>query len=87
MGERSFQGSSRMKDDQKEKIEEAAVTSVGAGVGGVGGATVGILELAATQGNVTNLSAGMAIGAGAVAGGLAFFFGYKLYRHLRKAKS
>ena len=76
-----------MKDDQKEKIEEAAVTSVGAGVGAMGGATVGVLELAATQGNVTNLSSSMVIGAASVAGGLAFFFGYKLYRHLRKAKN
>ncbi len=76
-----------MKEDQKEKIEEAALTSVGAGVGGVGGATVGVLELAATQGNVTDLSAGLAIGAGAAVGGLAFFLGYKLYRHFKKPKA
>jgi hypothetical protein len=40
------------------------------------------LELAA-QGAATGLSAGIMIGAGAVAGGLAFFFGYKAYRQLR----
>ncbi len=69
-----------------DKIEEAAVTGVGAGVGGVGGATVGVLELAA-QGNVTNLSAGIVIGAGAVVGGLAFFLGYKLFRQLTQPKA
>jgi hypothetical protein len=71
----------------KEQIEEAAVTGVGAGFGGVGGATVGVLELAATQGNVTNLSAGIVIGAGAAVGGLAFFLGYKLYRRLARPKA
>ena len=76
-----------MNVGQKEKIEEAAVTSVGAGVGGVSGATVGVLELAAQQGNVTDLGAGMVIGAGALVGGLAFFFGYKLYRYFRKART
>ena len=76
-----------MEQSDKEKIKSAAAASVGAGVGGAGGATVGVLELAATQGTVTGLSAGLVIGAGAVAGGLAFLFGYKLYRHLRKAKS
>jgi hypothetical protein len=76
-----------MKESKREIIEEAAVTGVGAGVGGAGGATVGVLELAATQGTVTGLTASMAIGAGALAGGLAFFLGYKAYRHLRKNKS
>jgi hypothetical protein len=71
----------------KEKIEEAAVTSVGAGVGGAGGATVGVLELAATQGTVTGLSAGLAIGAGALAGALTFFLGYKVYRHFKTPKA
>lgn len=71
----------------KERVEKAAVTSVGAGVGTAGGATVGVLELAATQGTVTALSAGVVIGVGAVAGGLMFFLGYKAYRHLRKSKT
>jgi hypothetical protein len=73
--------------DEHEKIEGAAVTGLGAGVGGAGGATVGILELAAVQGTVTTLSAGVMIGVGAVAGALTFFLGYKAYRHLRKPKS
>lgn len=75
-----------MNKDRIEKIEGAAVTGVGAGVGGVGGATAGVLELAA-QGNVSNLSASLAIGAGAVVGGLAFFYGYKLYRRLKDTGS
>jgi hypothetical protein len=75
-----------MTQHDREKVEAAAITSVGAGVGGAGGATVGVLELAA-QGAVTGLTAGLAIGAGAVVGGLAFFLGYKAYRHLRKPKS
>jgi hypothetical protein len=70
----------------KERVEKAAVTGVGAGVGGAGGATVGVLELAATQGTVTGLSAGMMIGAGAVAGAATFYLGYKLYRRLRNGK-
>ena len=76
-----------MSGDEKEKLEEAAVTSVGAGVGGAGGATVGVLELAATQGTVTGLSAGIVIGAGAVAGAVTFLLGYKLYRHFKAPKA
>jgi len=72
---------------EKERVEEAAVTGVGAGVGGASGATVGVLELAATQGTVTGLSAAIAIGAGAVAGALAFFLGYKVFRHFKKPKA
>jgi hypothetical protein len=75
-----------MNEVGKEKIKEAAVTSVGAGVGGAGAATAGVLELAAQTGAVTALSAGAVIGAGAVAGGVLGFFGYKLFRHLTKAK-
>ncbi len=75
-----------MTEADKERVEAAAVTSVGAGVGGAGGATVGVLELAA-QGAATGLSAGIMIGAGAVVGGLAFFFGYKAFRHLRKPRA
>jgi hypothetical protein len=72
---------------EKEKVETAAVTGVGAGVGGAGGATVGVLELAATQGTVSALSAGFVIGAGALAGAATFFFGYKLYRHYIRPKA
>ena len=75
-----------MTEADKEKVEAAAVAGVGAGVGGAGGATVGIIELAA-QGAATGLSASLVIGAGALAGGLAFFFGYKAFRHLTKPKS
>jgi hypothetical protein len=74
-----------MTEADKERVEAAAVTSVGAGVGGAGGATVGVLELAA-QGAATGLSAGLVIGAGALVGGLAFFFGYKAFRHITKPK-
>ena len=70
----------------KEKIKEVAAASVGAGVGGAGGATVGVLELAA-QGSVTALSASVIIGVGAVAGGVLSLLAYKLYRHLKKPKS
>ena len=76
-----------MKEAEKETIEKVAVTGVGAGVGGVGGATVGVLELAATQGTVTGLSAGVVIGVGAVAGAAAFFLGYKALRHFMKPKA
>jgi hypothetical protein len=76
-----------MKKPEKEKVETAAVTGVGAGVGGAGGATVGVLELAATQGTVTGLTAGVVIGLGAAAGALTFFLGYKAYRKLKDAKS
>jgi hypothetical protein len=78
---------SELMVSEKRKIEKAAVAGVGAGVGTAGGATVGVLELAATQGTVTGLSAGVVIGIGAVAGAATFFFGYKLYRHFRKTKS
>jgi hypothetical protein len=75
-----------VKEEEKERIKAAAATSVGAGVGGVGGATAGVLELAA-QGTVTGLSAGVVIGVGALAGGVLSLLGYKLYRHLKKPKS
>lgn len=76
-----------MKENQKETVETAAVAGVGAGVGTAGGATIGVLELAATQGTVTGLSAGLVIGVGAVAGAAAFFLGYKAYRHFKKSAS
>ena len=73
-------------DNGSETVKSAAAASVGAGVGGAGGATAGVLELAA-QGSVTALSAGLAIGLGALAGGALSFLGFKLYRHLTKPKS
>jgi hypothetical protein len=75
-----------MTEADKEKVEAAALASVGAGVGGAGGATVGVLELAA-QGAATGFLAGVVIGAGALVGGVAFFLGYKAYRQLRKPRS
>jgi hypothetical protein len=73
-------------ENGSERIKSAAAASVGAGVGGAGGATAGVLELAA-QGGVTALSAGAVIGAGAIAGAAVAFLGFKLYRHLTKPKS
>ncbi len=51
-------------------------------MGTAGGASVGVLELAA-QGVVTGLSAGLVIGLGAVAGALA---GYGVYRSVTRKK-
>jgi hypothetical protein len=67
----------------KEKAKAAAVASVGAGVGGVGGASVGVLELAA-MGTATEVTAGAMIVAGAAAGAALFLAGWGLYRVLRK---
>jgi len=64
----------------RRKDRETAKAVAAAGVGGAGGATAGVLELAA-QGVLTGLSAGVAIGAGAAAGALA---GYALLRLLKK---
>jgi hypothetical protein len=75
------------KKPDLENVETAAVTGVGAGVGGAGGATFGVLELAATQGSVSAFSAGVVIGAGALVGAAAFFLGYKAYRRLKEQKS
>jgi hypothetical protein len=36
---------------------------------------------------VTGISASLAIGVGAAAGALAFFFGYKAYRHFVNRKA
>jgi len=73
-----------MTEDEKEKAKAAALAGIGAGVGSVGGATVGVLELAATSGSVTAISAGMVIGLGAAAGaGIA----YGIYRLFKKRKS
>lgn len=70
----------------KENIAAAAVSGAGATVGTAGGATVGVLELAA-RGAVTGLSASVMIGAGAVAGaGLAYGL-FKLIRGRRKGRT
>jgi hypothetical protein len=73
-----------MTESDKELAKAAAVASVGAGVGTAGGATVGVLELAASTGSVTAFSAGVVIGVGGVAGGLIAF---GLYRFFRKRKT
>lgn len=78
-----------MPEDEKDDLATApaaAAAGVGAGVGGAGAATVGVIELAAAQGTVTGLSAGIVIGAGAVAGALLGLAGYRLYRSLTKPK-
>jgi hypothetical protein len=76
-----------MREVDREKVEAAAVTGVGAGVGTAGGATVGVLELAATTGTVTGFTAGVVIGLGALAGAATFFLGYQAYRKLKKPKA
>jgi uncharacterized membrane protein YebE (DUF533 family) len=74
-----------VSESGSERIKSAAAASVGAGVGGAGGATAGVLELA-SLGSVNALSAGLVIGVGAVAGGVLSLLGFKLYRHLTKPK-
>ena len=69
-------------EDVKDKIAAAAVTGAGASVGGAGGATVGVLELAA-RGVATGLTASVVIGAGAAAGAV---LAYGAYRFFRKRK-
>jgi uncharacterized membrane protein YebE (DUF533 family) len=66
----------------KDKVAAAAVTGAGASVGGAGGATVGVLELAA-RGAATGLSAGLVIGAGAAAGAALAYGVYRLFRTRR----
>jgi len=74
-----------MGHEGKEKIKAAAAASVGAGVGGAGGATAGVLELAA-HGAETAISSGVVIGLGAAAGAILSFLGYRFYRRLRESK-
>lgn len=69
----------------KDKIAKAAVTGAGAGVGGAGGATVGVLELAA-RGVATELSAGLVIGAGALAGAALAYGLFRLVGSRRPRK-
>ena len=78
-------GGYEMTEDEKEKAKAAAAAGVGAGVGTAGGASIGVLELAA-QGAVTGLSAGLVIGLGAVAGALLGLAGYGVYRGIKKKR-
>ena len=72
-----------MTEAGKDNVEAAGVAGVGAAVGGAGGATVGVLELAAL-GEATGFLAGVVIGGGAVAGaGIA----YGIFRLLKKRKA
>ena len=72
-----------MDEENKDKIEAAAAVSVGAGVGGASGATVGVLELA-SQGDATTLLASLVIGLGAAVGGT---IAYGVFRLFKKRKS
>jgi uncharacterized membrane protein YebE (DUF533 family) len=72
--------------DLKDKVAAATVTSAGAGVGGAGGATVGVLELAA-RGAATGLSAGIVIGAGAAAGAALAYGAYRFFRKRKPSRS
>jgi hypothetical protein len=72
--------------DIKDRVAVAAVTGAGATVGGAGGATVGVLELAA-RGAATGLSAGVVIGAGAAAGAAIAYGAYRLFRKRKPSRS
>jgi hypothetical protein len=85
--ELTAEGNDAMAEGGRETAKEIAVAGVGAGMGGAGGATAGVLEVAAVQGTVTGLSAGVVIRVGAVAGALTFLAGYKVYRYFKKAKN
>jgi uncharacterized membrane protein YebE (DUF533 family) len=76
-----------MSDSQeiKDKAAATAVTGAGASVGGAGGATVGVLELAA-RGMATGLSAGVVIGAGAAAGAALAYGAYRLFRKRKRGQ-
>ena len=78
-------GDREMTEAEKEKARAAAAAGVGAGVGTAGGASVGVLELAA-QGVATGLSAGLVIGVGAVAGALLGLAGYGVYRSIKNKR-
>ena len=78
----AFSSIMRMTEEEKDKARATAAAGVGAGVGTVGGASVGVLELAA-QGAATGLAAGRVIGFGAVAGAL---LGYSVYRGIQKKR-
>ena len=70
-----------MTKKEKETAMGAAAAGVGAGVGGFGGATAGVLELAAQGAAVTGLTASAVIGAGAIVGGCV---AYGLFRFFKK---
>ena len=72
--------------NDKDRVVAAAVTGAGATVGGAGGATVGVLELAA-RGVATGLSAGIVIGAGAAAGAAIAYGAYRLFRKRKPSRS
>jgi hypothetical protein len=73
-----------MTEQEKETAIAAAAAGVGASVGGYGGATAGVLELAAQGAAVTGLTASAVIGAGAIVGGCV---AYGLFRFcLKRAK-
>jgi uncharacterized membrane protein YebE (DUF533 family) len=72
--------------DVKDKVAAAAATGVGASVGGAGGATVGVLELAA-RGLATGLSAAVVIGAGAAAGGALAYGAYRFFRKRKPSRN
>ncbi len=75
-------------NDSGEKNDNAvatAVTGAGATVGGAGGATIGVLELAA-RGVATELSAGLVIGAAAVAGAAAAYGIFRLFRSRKQRR-
>jgi hypothetical protein len=74
-----------MTDKLKEAAKKAAAASVGAGFGEAGGASVGVLELAAL-GLATELSAGVVIAAGAAAGAWLFLAGCGAYRFLTRSE-
>jgi hypothetical protein len=74
-----------MTDKLKETAKKTAVAILGAGFGGAGGASVGVLELAAL-GIATELSAGVVIAAGAAAGAGSFLAGYRIYRFLTRSE-
>jgi hypothetical protein len=72
-----------MTEDEKDRAKATAVAGAGASVGGAGGATLGVLELAA-RGALTGLSSSLAIGLGAAAGAA---LAYGVYRFFKKRKS
>jgi hypothetical protein len=74
-----------MTEEELDKAKATAAAGVGAGVGTAGGASIGVLELAA-QGAATGLSAGLVIGLGALAGAALGLAGYGVYRNLKNKK-
>ena len=72
--------------DIKDKMAAAAVTGAGASVGGAGGATVGVLELAA-RGMATGLSAGVVISVAAAAGAALAYGAYRLFGKRKLSRS